>query len=179
MSMIHLPIPLLQHKPRRGHGFWWYVFKDLAAGACGLLLLAALAYVVLASTGCRSSVAPQPVATAPGSAAEPLSTPEPESKAVAELRTEAHKRGLKWSISCHGDVHDGVEYCAWAVQTDKFGGYIEDGAKPSWFNYRLPNQDAAALWLTKAIKGQPNYYPDHKPKDEERPNYCDSRIEGN
>lgn len=117
---------------------------------------------------------PDPI---PTPAVTALPTPELESKAVATLRAEAYNHGLKWSISCH-DSSNGVEYCAWAVQTDKFGGYIEDGAKPSWFNYRLPTQDAAAEWLTKAIKGQPNHYPKHRPKEEQEPAYCNSQIGG-
>lgn len=44
--MIHFPLTIENRKPARS--FWYYVAKDLLAGAFGLLLLASLAYVILA-----------------------------------------------------------------------------------------------------------------------------------
>lgn len=44
--MIHFPLTIENRKP--AHSFWYYVIKDLLAGAFGLLLLASLAYVIFA-----------------------------------------------------------------------------------------------------------------------------------
>lgn len=117
------------------------------------------------------SPAPGPVIT------QAAPTPEPESKAVTELRAEAKQRGIRWRISCHGT--NDIYYIAWGVPADsEFANYIEDGAKPGWFDGDFATQDLAAAWLTKAIRGQPNNYPKHKPAEKPRQDYCNSTIRG-
>lgn len=114
---------------------------------------------------------------APKSTEAQVNTTEAESAVVTTLRAEAHARGLKWKIWCRGRGTN-ADYSAWAVyKADPFAVFIEDGAKPHWFEMNFTTQDQAAEWLAKAIQASPNTNPPHAPA-EQRYEYCNSEIQG-
>lgn len=108
---------------------------------------------------------------------------------IAQLRAEAAKRRLRWTVECSHLNDDGdTPEEAYIARAHLFGSpkehdndiYIEDGAVPAWFAFG-PNATVAARELLGAIQGPPNDVPEHRPVEKRKvpPNHqCQSPISG-
>lgn len=132
----------------------------------------AICLVALFAAGCavESNVTSTPSTTPQVDVtveAEPLHV----SPAIEKLRVLAAQKNLHWRIYCMHHYDDQVQqFAAWAAPSDVTLGqyYIEEGGKPHWYNDSFPSADEAAVWLAKALTGEPNVIPRHKPEEKQR-----------
>lgn len=97
---------------------------------------------------------------------------------IAELRIEAHRRGLTWEIYCKGDLtamgnpnSSPQRFTAWAIHTEKMESTYCQRIYADWSGYGDTQQEAAKDLLEK-IK----YFSAYKPEKEEK---CPPKLSGN
>lgn len=138
-----------------------------------------LYFLVLILGGCSASNPTRPTVHTDAAA---LPTPQLSDKEkIALLRAEAHKRGLKWSISCEGDYfHDPAKkFFAEAKHKSNpdLAHYIEDGALPWWGAFG-GTQAEAAYNLYQEIQQPEGQQPEHRPHEPDR-KMCPPELRGN
>ncbi len=98
------------------------------------------------------------------------------------LRTETHKRGLRWRIFCTSDPEPRYNFLAEAeikTHSEPFILYVEDGGQAQWAGFG-DTQASAAYNLLQSIEAnaEPPHQAQHRPDFRTKEKMCPPELHG-